>query len=363
VPEGGAAGRALSPQHELPISTGIFPFAVATSVAQLQQQAPGPSASPAAHMPSLGQAGPSQLAVPSLTAATQESPHGETQFAPQSVYAAAARRLQLSRARQEGGASGPRVPEIVPVGEISEIESRPSKRPRGDRQILRSTSAFAGSSSGAPPGVMESQLHEVFDFRHDIPGRRSLPTLGEDLSGHTAAEAKGMTPEEREKMLYKRRIRNRESAARTREKRKVSLQSIREECDQLTQRMLDLSQRVEDVIEANSRLHSRNQQLESELFRLRGGEDPGHHQRAPQHRVLQVQEEQHEEQHPVEQLSLRETAGLAVEMMQEPGLGQDPHSGSGIAESQAGIGMGSEAEKDEGPEHPSEYTSDRAKRP
>lgn len=78
-----------------------------------------------------------------------------------------------------------------------------------------------------------------------------------------------MTQEERERMLYKRKIRNRVSAAKTREKRRTTLQSLQDECDSLFTRMDHLSERVEIVTAAHESLRLRNIELESETQHLR----------------------------------------------------------------------------------------------
>jgi FtsZ-binding cell division protein ZapB len=178
--------------------------------------------------------------------------------------------------------------------------------------------------------------------------------MAEDLSGHTAAEAKGMTPEEREKMLYKRRIRNRESAARTREKRKISLQSIQAECDELNQRMAELDERVQQVSDHNSALHRENQRLRMELYHFRGGRDPGP-QIAPQQGAFTP------EGHPGQRFSIREPGGLPAGMEHGSGGPDDPHAASGVVEDQPETGMTPEMVKEEDPEHAPSYPPDRSK--
>jgi bZIP transcription factor len=220
--------------------------------------------------------------------------------------------------------------------------------------MMRSVSAFAGSSSAEPYGIAQGRPQEEFEFGRDVANRRSLPSMGEDLTGHTAAEAKGMTPEEREKMLYKRRIRNRESAARTREKRKVSLHSIQAECDELNQRMAELGERVQQVIDLNSVLHRENQRLQAELYQIRGGRDPGP-QIDPQQGAFSP------EGHPGQRFSLREAGGLPAGMEHGSGLPEDPHAASGVVEDQPGTGMTPEMGKEEDPEHAPGYPPDRSK--
>lgn len=64
-----------------------------------------------------------------------------------------------------------------------------------------------------------------------------------NLEGTTSAEVRKMNPTERELVLYKRKLRNRESARRSRQKRQSTLGELQEEVDDLVQ----ISSRMVDV--------------------------------------------------------------------------------------------------------------------
>eukprot|EP00871_Galdieria_phlegrea_P000313 jgi/Galph1/1282/GphlegSOOS_G6057.1 len=86
----------------------------------------------------------------------------------------------------------------------------------------------------------------------------------EDLEGSTSAAGRKMTPEERSLMLFKRKLRNRESAARTRTKRAKTMKQIGEELEELRQKA-DLLETQGTVLlnteEENKKLQRENAHL------------------------------------------------------------------------------------------------------
>lgn len=89
-----------------------------------------------------------------------------------------------------------------------------------------------------------------------------------DLRGSTAAKSRKMTEEERDIMLHKRRLRNRQSAARSRDKQRKTISDVGDEVDELVarsdiilQRCLQVEKEVRLLREANDALRAENEQL------------------------------------------------------------------------------------------------------
>lgn len=98
----------------------------------------------------------------------------------------------------------------------------------------------------------------------------------EDLSGTTAARSRKMSHDERELMLHKRRLRNRESAARSRDKQRRTTAELAAEVDALVQRTRLLTEACERasasarVYEARANAFAASHaQLSAELSALR----------------------------------------------------------------------------------------------
>lgn len=88
-----------------------------------------------------------------------------------------------------------------------------------------------------------------------------------NLEGTTSAEVRKMNATERELVLYKRKLRNRESARRSRQKRQATLLELQEEVDdlmQVSERMVDVGMVLRDE---NTRLRDR---LSCALAELKG---------------------------------------------------------------------------------------------
>lgn len=89
-----------------------------------------------------------------------------------------------------------------------------------------------------------------------------------DLKGSTAAKSRKMTPQERDIMLHKRRLRNRQSAARSRDKQRKTITELGDEVDQLLlkaqrvkQRCHSAEQQLRDLRAAHEALRTENEQL------------------------------------------------------------------------------------------------------
>lgn len=90
-----------------------------------------------------------------------------------------------------------------------------------------------------------------------------------DLSGTTAARSRKMTDEERKVMLHKRRLRNRASAARSREKRSRTLNELTTEVEDLMKKSARLAQQASQAVEEARKLRAKNFMLmkENELLK------------------------------------------------------------------------------------------------
>lgn len=90
-----------------------------------------------------------------------------------------------------------------------------------------------------------------------------------DLKGTTAARSRKMTEEERRVMLHKRRLRNRASAARSREKRSRTLMDLTAEVEDLMKKSARLAQQANHAVEEARKFKAKNIMLakENELLR------------------------------------------------------------------------------------------------
>lgn len=90
-----------------------------------------------------------------------------------------------------------------------------------------------------------------------------------DLKGTTAARSRKMTEEERRIMLHKRRLRNRASAARSREKRCRTITDLAKEVEDLLNKTGQLSSQCTALKKDVQRLSTQNRNLQKENARLR----------------------------------------------------------------------------------------------
>jgi hypothetical protein len=125
-----------------------------------------------------------------------------------------------------------------------------------DIQSLSESSTLPGDSSDA---ATTTPTHNTCDAGPTLPApdtssfskRRRLfakeeeeylfdEALLQDLNGTTAARSKLMSSDERSLMLHKRRLRNRASASRSREKQRSAIQCLSNQVDSLTSAIHDL---------------------------------------------------------------------------------------------------------------------------
>lgn len=90
-----------------------------------------------------------------------------------------------------------------------------------------------------------------------------------DLRGSTAAKSRKMTDEERDIMLHKRRLRNRASAARSRDKQRKTIGELGEEVDVLLERAVALEQRCGAAEREILHLRMANEALKKENVDLK----------------------------------------------------------------------------------------------
>ena len=90
-----------------------------------------------------------------------------------------------------------------------------------------------------------------------------------DLKGTTAARSRKMSEEERRIMLHKRRLRNRASAARSREKRCKTITDLTTEVEELLRTTSELSSKCSSLGVEVKRLQADNKALQKENSRLK----------------------------------------------------------------------------------------------
>ncbi|KAA8499535.1 hypothetical protein FVE85_7120 [Porphyridium purpureum] len=91
------------------------------------------------------------------------------------------------------------------------------------------------------------------------------PKALEDLSGCTASAARRMSPEDRAVMLMKRKLRNRESAKRSRAKRMQTVDVLQDQVRRMSREAEELRQRCEAVALQNAELRRQNVGLTNAL--------------------------------------------------------------------------------------------------
>lgn len=138
----------------------------------------------------------------------------------------------------------------------------------------------SGSSHGALPDSYAGERRRGDGCRKGRVGkiRRHRMTKEEeakfdpvdlrDLKGSTAAKSRKMTEEERDIMLHKRRLRNRQSAARSRVKQRKTIGEVGEEVDELVSITQTLKERCEKMQLEMDRLRSINDALRVENIEL-----------------------------------------------------------------------------------------------
>lgn len=82
-----------------------------------------------------------------------------------------------------------------------------------------------------------------------------------DIRGTTALQVKTMSPVERELVLLKRKLRNRESARRSRQKKQLEVNELARECGKLEGQFRELSSLVTHLRGENQLLRGENQRL------------------------------------------------------------------------------------------------------
>lgn len=98
---------------------------------------------------------------------------------------------------------------------------------------------------------------------------RFTPDQLKDLSGTTAAKSRKMTPKERDIMLHKRRLRNRESAARSRDKQRKTIGELSEEMDALSATVQRLTERAKEADACTTTLRNQNSSLLAQVASMK----------------------------------------------------------------------------------------------
>lgn len=133
----------------------------------------------------------------------------------------------------------------------------------------RSSTSNKPSSGSAPKVPRLGVEHQSLKEKRMKEARQFPKEVLKNLDGTTSAEVRKMNSSERELVLYKRKLRNRESARRSRQKRQATLGEIQEEIDDLariSERMVDVGLKLS---EENAHLKDRLDVALAELNGLR----------------------------------------------------------------------------------------------
>ncbi|CDF40222.1 unnamed protein product [Chondrus crispus] len=126
--------------------------------------------------------------------------------------------------------------------------------------------------SGSPIGPGTGRIGKIRRHRmtKEEEARFDAADL-KDLRGSTAAKSRKMTEDERDIMLHKRRLRNRLSAARSRERQRKTIQEVGEEVDELLEQASSLQERCQVAESEILALRATNEALRLENSQLKGG--------------------------------------------------------------------------------------------
>lgn len=138
-------------------------------------------------------------------------------------------------------------PQQIVINVDTKVVSRPPKPPQQPPTTTANPERRARTSSPTPATtsgrIDKPKISCTLKEKREREARQFPRALLSNLDGTTSAEVRKMTSEERELVLYKRKLRNRESARRSRQKRQATLADLHDEIGELqnvAKRMVDL---------------------------------------------------------------------------------------------------------------------------
>ncbi|KAA8499536.1 Cyclic AMP-responsive element-binding protein 3-like protein 3 [Porphyridium purpureum] len=136
---------------------------------------------------------------------------------------------------------------------------------------VTSPNCSQGSAVSAESGDWSTHTDNL---QVSINGKRVKvdPKVLEDLSGCTASVARRMSPEDRAIMLMKRKLRNRESAKRSRVKRLQTIDVLEEQLHVMSRATEELRRKCDLVVRQNMELVQQNQSLGEALAVAHGSQ-------------------------------------------------------------------------------------------
>lgn len=158
--------------------------------------------------------------------------------------------------RLDGELAEPSIPLIEPAPsallERTDESSTETPEPQVTQQggVISNTTPLEGRVEKRPPrSLKEKREKEARQFPSSLLG---------NLEGTTSAEVRKMNHAERELVLYKRKLRNRESARRSRQKRQATIAELQDEID-------DLMKVSGKMVEYGLSLRAENDRLKGKL--------------------------------------------------------------------------------------------------
>lgn len=142
-----------------------------------------------------------------------------------------------------------------------------------------------GGVSSVQQGRVEKRVPSSLKEKREREARQFPSALLTSLDGTTSAEVRKMSVKERELVLYKRKLRNRESARRSRQKRQAALTDLQEEIGELqscASELLDTALRLRNH---NSALKGQLEKAHAENHALRTAAATAKNQPQPQTRL------------------------------------------------------------------------------
>lgn len=111
-------------------------------------------------------------------------------------------------------------------------------------------------STSQPQPVKRRRMSE-----HEIEKIKTMPEAFADLKGTTAMQARRMSPDEREVVLMKRKLRNRQSAKRSRMRRQMTLNELNDEFRAMVDTSDKLREQILELVAQNKKLKMENARL------------------------------------------------------------------------------------------------------
>eukprot|EP00183_Erythrolobus_madagascarensis_P000380 CAMPEP_0185847824 /NCGR_PEP_ID=MMETSP1354-20130828/2940_1 /TAXON_ID=708628 /ORGANISM="Erythrolobus madagascarensis, Strain CCMP3276" /LENGTH=231 /DNA_ID=CAMNT_0028548155 /DNA_START=510 /DNA_END=1205 /DNA_ORIENTATION=- len=172
---------------------------------------------------------------------------------------------------RDGEANFPDMPSVVPSETGDDVATFFPFVDLGAFAHAESKSEKCEDDDDASADMIEIEVEQTTEAPTDSsePAGKAACIEEDDLRGSTAMAARKMTPEERAVVLHKRKLRNRQSAKRSRARRLKTIGELSDAYDEIARDADTLRRKCELVVEQNKLLKEENTRLQEtlELYR------------------------------------------------------------------------------------------------